>query len=290
VKVSSRVEPSSPALVWANWYKFLQGESIRYEHVASTCYLWAINGHGLIHSSKQTFRISPGFVLRLPWMHDIHYEADNDFPFHLGTLHLIPNYSISQPVEARVSYLKDDPLFHSPSRYSDLNLQTPELASLAEPYARDIVGIGTYAISKFSSNDGSDFLYRSLGKMIQNDGLRWSRETKIAKSYPRELVNIMQHVQANLNLPLGIEELANSVEWSLSTTNRVFRKYLGMTLSTWIRQEKMREAEKLLRESSLRINEVARNVGYQDPLYFSHTFKKYYGISPREFIQKSMRP
>jgi two-component system response regulator YesN len=52
----------------------------------------------------------------------------------------------------------------------------------------------------------------------------------------------------------------------------------------------MREAEKLLRESSLRINEVARNVGYQDPLYFSHTFKKYYGISPREFIQKSMRP
>ncbi len=48
-------------------------------------------------------------------------------------------------------------------------------------------------------------------------------------------------------------------------------------------QCRLRRACKLLAETGNPIQEIARNVGYDNPLTFSKIFKSYYGISPREY-------
>lgn len=45
----------------------------------------------------------------------------------------------------------------------------------------------------------------------------------------------------------------------------------------------MKHASTLLKESNLAVKEVAQLVGYQDPLYFSKQFKKYFGKTPSHY-------
>ena len=45
----------------------------------------------------------------------------------------------------------------------------------------------------------------------------------------------------------------------------------------------MEKAKQLLSDKSKKIINIAMEVGYTDPYYFSHCFKKYYGISPQGY-------
>ena len=48
-------------------------------------------------------------------------------------------------------------------------------------------------------------------------------------------------------------------------------------------QKRMTLARELLRSTSKRSGQIALEVGYRDPHYFSHLFKKTQGVSPREY-------
>lgn len=284
------LESASPALVGANWYQFQSGERISHSHVASVSFLWAIEGHGYIHSGGVSLQLSPGFLIKLPWMHDIHYEADRKSPFHLGTLHLVPLHSNSLEVEPRVAHLADDPLLISDSRSASITTGTAQISTLGKSYSKNIVQLGTFAITKFSLSEGNEFLYRTLGRLIDDEERVWQGDTNRTESYPIDLIFMMNFVRENLSRALETEEILVAGNCSASTANRLFKRHLDVSLKAWVRHEKMVLAERLLRESSLRVNEVARSVGFSDALYFSQTFKKYYGLAPRDYVKKSMRP
>jgi two-component system response regulator YesN len=42
----------------------------------------------------------------------------------------------------------------------------------------------------------------------------------------------------------------------------------------------------LLKNSNMKIYEITSELGYQNPQYFSKTFKKYYGMTPQEFREQ----
>jgi AraC-like DNA-binding protein len=56
-----------------------------------------------------------------------------------------------------------------------------------------------------------------------------------------------------------------------------------MTLTDYINTKRLQRAVSLLRSSGNSIQEVAEQCGFLDMNYFSRLFKRYYGISPREF-------
>lgn len=283
-------ETYSPAIVGANWYRFQGNEHISHNHVASICFLWAVEGHGYIYSNGKTFKVSPGFLIRLPWMHEIRYEADVKMPFHLGTLHLIPNYSDAFKVEPRVAHLDGDPLLRAEFRSSLISDVEPQMTTLGKNYAKNIVQLGTFAISKFSDGEGGEFLYRSLGSLLAQENEIWKGDSNKTDSYPPDLITMMNFIREHLAYTVDMDLVLGAVNCSASTANRLFRNHLGVSMKGWVLQEKMKLAEQLLRESGLRVNEVAKTVGFSDALYFSQTFKKYYGLSPRDYVKKSLRP
>ena len=61
----------------------------------------------------------------------------------------------------------------------------------------------------------------------------------------------------------------------------LFRKSMGIPLHKYVTRVRMKEAVRLLKYSSISISQIAYEVGYDDPLYFSRIFKKYYGVSPK---------
>ncbi|MMZ62630.1 Bifunctional transcriptional activator/DNA repair enzyme AdaA [compost metagenome] len=56
-----------------------------------------------------------------------------------------------------------------------------------------------------------------------------------------------------------------------------------MTLHQYITRTRMRAAADLLLQTSLRVYQIAENVGYKDPKYFIRLFRKEFGTSPEEY-------
>ena len=77
---------------------------------------------------------------------------------------------------------------------------------------------------------------------------------------------------------------------SPSTLYNKLRAITGMNVSTFIRDIRMKEAYRLAESNpSLRVSDLAYNVGFQDPKYFSTCFKKKFGIQPKEFMESLLQ-
>ncbi|MFT4006253.1 MAG: helix-turn-helix transcriptional regulator [Lacrimispora sp.] len=65
----------------------------------------------------------------------------------------------------------------------------------------------------------------------------------------------------------------------------MYRAVNGKTLTEGIHETRLNRACRLLIESNLTGNEIAYQCGYQDVDYFRRIFKKYMGITPKEYRQ-----
>lgn len=64
---------------------------------------------------------------------------------------------------------------------------------------------------------------------------------------------------------------------------RVFKEETGVNINTYINNLRMAKAVRLLEDKNYYIKEVAISVGFDDQLYFSRLFKKYYGVTPSQY-------
>ncbi len=81
--------------------------------------------------------------------------------------------------------------------------------------------------------------------------------------------------------PTDLGLIAEHFSVSVPTLCRNARPLLGTTIQRYHERVRIEWAKRLLRETSLRIGEVAARVGYSDPLYFSRVFRQAAGVSPR---------
>ena len=63
----------------------------------------------------------------------------------------------------------------------------------------------------------------------------------------------------------------------------IFKICYGLTPMDYLVNKRIDEAKVLLEDGSLKIKDIARVVGYEDSLYFSKVFKKFTGVSPKEY-------
>ncbi len=101
-------------------------------------------------------------------------------------------------------------------------------------------------------------------------------EMDIAASYFNE----------NYNRDINIEEYAVSRGMSVSWFIRNFKKYTGTTPMQFITSIRITNAQMLLETTNYAINEIARIVGYDNPLYFSRLFRKQKGCPPSHYRKR----
>ncbi|MDY8134737.1 AraC family transcriptional regulator [Aquimarina sp. 2201CG5-10] len=73
---------------------------------------------------------------------------------------------------------------------------------------------------------------------------------------------------------------------SLTTFNRLCKKYFQNSFVTILNLKRIAIAKNLLFLTNTSIKDIAYQVGFNDPLYFSRVFKKHSGISPKEFREQ----
>ena len=97
------------------------------------------------------------------------------------------------------------------------------------------------------------------------------------------LHRLTEITKANLNNEqFGVNDLAREMVMSRSSLHRHLKNSINLTVSQFIGRVRLEKAMEILRESSDSVSEVAYNVGFSSPAYFSHCFHKYYGYPPGE--------
>lgn len=82
---------------------------------------------------------------------------------------------------------------------------------------------------------------------------------------------------------ISLNAVAKTINVSTNYLSAVFSQKMGKSFVEYVTQKRMTRAKQLLRQSGKRTGEIAAEVGYKDPRYFSFVFKKTQGVTPREY-------
>lgn len=85
---------------------------------------------------------------------------------------------------------------------------------------------------------------------------------------------------------VSINSLAKEFFMSKNYIGSYIRKKTGFSLSYFIKQHKIRTAEKLLAQQTLNISEIAFALGFNDTSHFSNFFKKHHDLSPTKYREE----
>jgi AraC family transcriptional regulator of arabinose operon len=106
----------------------------------------------------------------------------------------------------------------------------------------------------------------------------------ISEQYRSRLQPALRHVEQHLHHTISISEMAETIGTSPQHLCTLFRKTLAMRPMEYVNRERIKRSKELMfRQSGLAIREVAREVGLDNPSYFSSLFKKLEGLSPEQF-------
>lgn len=106
----------------------------------------------------------------------------------------------------------------------------------------------------------------------------------IADSIQKNLNKIINYIDTHYtDNDLSLEVLAEKVNISISYVSAILKKEKNTTFVKYLTTLRMEKAKELLKNPNMKIVDIAESVGYSEPYYFSHSFKKYQGVSPKEY-------
>ena len=100
------------------------------------------------------------------------------------------------------------------------------------------------------------------------------------RAFMEKLVGIMEKNMDNEKF--SVEDLASEAGMSQSQLHRKLKALINQTANHFIRSVRMHRAKELLEKDAGNIAEIAYMVGYDDPGYFTKSFKAFFGILPSE--------
>ena len=97
---------------------------------------------------------------------------------------------------------------------------------------------------------------------------------------------IMRSVNAHMSEPgYNVDTLAEDVGISRAQLHRKMKEMTGISSGKFLRNLRMEQAARLLREQKVNVSQVAYKVGYADLAHFSTAFKSHFGQSPSEYAE-----
>lgn len=153
----------------------------------------------------------------------------------------------------------------------------------------------------------------ALMSLMGDVALRASRRTTLDKQWalvrleevllecsrfnPRSSTRLDERVASAINYMLGrisspvtLAEIADASRISASRLGALFREQTGETPLQFLERHRIEAAKQSLDLTTRSITDIAQEVGFPDPLYFSLRFKKHTGLSPRHYREREPSP
>ena len=99
----------------------------------------------------------------------------------------------------------------------------------------------------------------------------------------RVMMIINEHLQ---DPDFKVEKLADMVGVSRAHLHRKMKEITGIPTGDFIRDLRLEQAARLLKEKKTNVTQVAYTVGFNNPTYFSTAFKRHFGMPPTEYCER----
>ncbi|WP_019534468.1 response regulator transcription factor [Paenibacillus ginsengihumi] len=148
-------------------------------------------------------------------------------------------------------------------------------------YARQALrsGVVDYLLKPVEADDLRQSLERWMAGKSQERAAELAEPPLEASTIER----VVHFVRRKLPGEVTLGEAAKHVHLNPNYLSQLFKQKTGRTFLDFVVECRMEEAKRLLATTSLRVSEVAEQLGYSDLAYFSTSFKKHCGRTPSEY-------
>ncbi len=232
-------------------------------------FLFLLEGQGWVHVKGTWYHLKAGQGVFVPqgchyfphgMVNDLVVEGHwlwvsiHPFGATVHRCHITPNLHIHSPIYA----VADERIFWLSREW--------EMESVIRGYQNSLV-------SKVLLLTMFHFLTESAAIPISV----WAEISLLLSELPPVLINAIVKLTRTYYHPHHLEKVAEQCGVSLFHICRLFRRYLGMTPRTYVRQLRLRVAKQLLVETRLSPSKVSQLVGYANYNHFRKQFRKSFG-------------
>lgn len=134
-----------------------------------------------------------------------------------------------------------------------------------------------------NSYNGKEIILSSVGQLIVNYITSFNLQ--------KPLIKIVEEIKDNIIMNFAdtnykIDEYLRTIPFNEDYLTKLFKNEIGVTPHKFLIDMRLQNALHLLylkKQNEYNISTIAHMCGFDDPLYFSRIFKKYYGYSPKNY-------
>ena len=149
--------------------------------------------------------------------------------------------------------------------------------STVAPLTNDLINASNQVIYKSTRqiNAATKLLELSINYILKN---------RLITPSARQLFDdLTSYIENNIETDLSINEICKELNVSRTYLYTEMKKFIPQGIANYIKQKRMEKSKQLLVETELSINSISEVVGFNDYNYFLKSFKKAYGITPKQY-------
>jgi len=227
--------------------------------------IYCLSGLGQLQLQDKEFKVDKGSAILIPPNHPHVYFADRKDPWSIFWVHF-SGTQVSDVLTVLGTSV-DEPIVHVPD--TRLVLQAFE---------------DVYACLNYNFSD-SGLLLMSSKLMNLFSIIRLHRKHRHPRRQAAEnsVLSTIKFMREHLDMNLTLNDLAAQSGQSVPYYSRRFKERTDQSPMSYFIHLKLQKACELLVQTDLTVKEVAEELGYKDPYYFSRLFKKIQGCAPSQY-------
>ncbi len=233
--------------------------------------IYCTNGRGWVRNSKKTYEVNPNSFIILPHDMEHEYGASQHDPWSIYWLRF--GGSGLQVLNDLIFVKNCFSPRHFYNKTEAIQLFNDMFNVLEKGYSKHYLAYVNMILINFLTL----FLFQH-GSIIKDE----------AKS-PHEIIiqKAIKYMQAHLERSVTISELSLAAGCSSSLLSSLFKNSTGYSAINYFNHLKIQKACQYFCSTNALVKEVAAQLGYDDPYYFSRLFTLLMGISPNQYRRKN---
>jgi AraC family transcriptional regulator, arabinose operon regulatory protein len=234
----------------------------RFDGVSENILIYCIEGEGTIEiKNKHKIVMGRGSIFCIPANFPHKYFSSESKPWSILWIHF----------DSKI--VEKFPIFD----LEVINILSPEKNNLIQNHFVDL-----FTVAERDYSIGNMIYISNLLNLILvsayylDDGLSNNKQNYY-------LTRCIRYMNEHINENLTLSELAKYLNISPSYLSNIFINHTQKSPMSFFIQIKIEHACKLIRLTDLKMYEIGKTIGYDDPYYFSRIFKKNIGISPQQY-------
>ncbi len=246
-----------------------------------------LRGNGWHYSTqgKQSLRVGDTFAMRPGAWHYFHLCEDLDVYNCLIDAELFQRILsfCSQDPELRYVWW-DGPLSFDRRSLLSLHLEAESVAT-CQIHLNEISRLDKMPAASSSVAQAAHFLL-FLVELTSHLGDDYRAPLEVSSNASQCVEQCVSLMESKLSYPWTIEKLCKELHISRYHLMHVFKHRMGASPMTYLARRRAERAAQLLMSSDVAINQIALQVGWNDPNYFARRFKDHFGISAMQYRKK----